>query len=300
MTTTSVPVKRRAGISAERLGLGKNPIGRILFWLIILVIILYLLFPFYWAFRTSISPDNDIYATPVQYFPAHPTLANYQFDLSDSGFLRALLNSAIVGVAVTLLSLVLGASAAYALARFKFRGRSFMMYLVLSMTMFPQIAVLGALYQVVHNLGLYNHLGALVLTYLIFTVPFTVWVLTSFFQQMPKDLEEAAYVDGASPVQTMYMVMLPLVAPGLVTTGLLAFIGAWNEFLFALSFIQTPDKMTVPLALVNFATSTAGGFEIPWGQINAATIIVTVPLIVLTLIFQRRILAGLTAGAVKG
>jgi trehalose/maltose transport system permease protein len=117
---------------------------------------------------------------------------------------------------------------------------------------------------------------------------------------MPKDLEEAAYVDGCTPFQTLYMVMLPLIAPGLVTTGLLAFIGAWNEFLFALSFIQTPDKFTVPLSLVNFATTTAGGFEIPWGQIQAATVIVTVPLIVLTLIFQRRILAGLTAGAVKG
>jgi trehalose/maltose transport system permease protein len=274
--------------------------GRVLFYLLLAVISIYIVFPFYWAFRSSITPDNALFSTPVQYFPTSPTLVNYQLVLSSDQFLRALANSTVVAVTVTLLSLVIGVMGAYALGRFRFNGRLPVMYLILSMTMFPQIAVLGSLFQRVSQLGLYNQLPSLIITYLIFTLPFTVWVLTSFFQQMPRDLEEAAYVDGCSPFQTMYMVMLPLVAPGLVTTGLLAFIGAWNEFLFALSFIQTPDKMTVPLALVNFATSTAGGFQIPWGQINAATIIVTIPLIVLTLIFQRRILAGLTAGAVKG
>ena len=174
------------------------------------------------------------------------------------------------------------------------------MYLILSMTMFPAVAILGALFALISQFGLYNTLPALILTYLVFTLPFTVWVLTSFFQAMPRDLEEAAYVDGATAMETLYLVMLPLIAPGLVTTGLLAFIGAWNEFLFALSFTQTPDKYTVPIALFNFTTTTGGGFEIPWGPIMAATIVVTVPLITLTLIFQRRILGGLTAGAVKG
>jgi trehalose/maltose transport system permease protein len=135
---------------------------------------------------------------------------------------------------------------------------------------------------------------------MIFTLPFTVWVLTTFFQQMPRELEEAAYVDGATPFQVFYKVLLPLAAPGLVTTGLLAFIAAWNEFLFALSFTQTPPKFTVTIAIFRFEPTTAGGFEIAWGQIMAATIIITLPLIILTLIFQRRILAGLTAGAVKG
>jgi trehalose/maltose transport system permease protein len=270
------------------------------FYVLLLIIFVYIVFPFYWAFRSSITPNNDLFTTPVQWWPNNPTLANYQQVLSDNHFLQALLNSAIVAVSVTLLSLFIGVLASYALGRFRFQGRLPIMYLVLSMTMFPQIAVLGALFQRVTEFGLYNQLLALILTYLIFTLPFTVWVLTSFFEAMPKDLEEAAYVDGATPVETMYMVMLPLVAPGLVTTGLLAFIGAWNEFLFALSFIQTPDKHTVPIALVTFAVSTTGGFEIPWGPIQAATIVVTVPLIVLTLIFQRRILAGLTAGAVKG
>jgi trehalose/maltose transport system permease protein len=125
-------------------------------------------------------------------------------------------------------------------------------------------------------------------------------VLTSFFQSLPKELEEAAYVDGASPFQTLYQVMLPLIAPGLVTTGLLAFIAAWNEFLFAVSFLQTPDKRTVPLAISLFATTSGGGYELPWGAIMAGTVIVTVPLVVLVLIFQNRIISGLTAGAVKG
>jgi trehalose/maltose transport system permease protein len=278
----------------------KHFISRTLFYLLLAVIAVYLVFPFYWAVRSSITPDNDLFTTPVQYFPNRPTLQNYFLVLNNGNFLRALANSTVVAVSVTLLSLVFGVFGAYALGRFRFRGRLPVMYVILSMTMFPSIAVLGALFDRISQLGLYNQLSSLIITYLIFTLPFTVWVLTSFFQQLPKDLEEAAYVDGCSPMQTLYLIMLPLVAPGLVTTGLLAFIVAWNEFVFALSFIQTPDKMTVTLALVNFATSTAGGFEIPWGQIQAATVIITLPLIVLTLIFQRRILAGLTAGAVKG
>ncbi len=277
-----------------------NYFSRGLFYVLLLVIFFYVIFPFYWAFRSSLTPNADLFATPVQYWPTNPTLAHYQQVFGDLNFLRSLLNSAIVAASVTILSLLIGVLSSYALGRFRFRGRLPVMYLVLSMTMFPQIAVLGALFARVSEFGLYNTLWALILTYLIFTLPFTVWVLTSFFEQMPKELEEAAYVDGCTPFQTLYKVMLPLVAPGLVTTGLLAFIAAWNEFLFALSFTQTPDKRTVPLALFSFSTSTAGGFEIPWGPIMAATVVVTIPLIVLTLVFQRRILAGLTAGAVKG
>jgi trehalose/maltose transport system permease protein len=277
-----------------------NYFSRAAFYLLLLVIFVYILFPFYWAVRSSFTPDNDLFVTPVQYWPTNPTLDHYRQVLSDPTFLRALLNSAIVAGSVTILSLAIGVLGSYAIGRFRFRGRMPVMYLVLSMTMFPQIAVLGALFFYISNLHLYNTLTALILTYLIFTLPFTVWVLQSFFEQMPRELEEAAYVDGCTPFQTLYLVMLPLVAPGLVTTGLLAFIAAWNEFLFALSFTQTPENHTVPVALYTFSTSTAGGFEIPWGAIMAATVVVTVPLIVLTLIFQRQILAGLTAGAVKG
>ena len=274
--------------------------SRVLFYVVVGIILLYIVLPFYWAFRSSITPSGELFATPVAYWPSQPTLDNYRQVLGDQVFLRALLNSTIVAGSVTLLSLAIGVLGAYAVGRIDFTGRRPVMYIVLAMTMFPQIAILGSLYTRINDLGLYNTLWSLILTYLIFTLPFTVWVLANFFRAMPKDLEEAAYVDGATPFQTLYKVMLPLVAPGLVTTGLLAFIAAWNEFLYALSFTQTPDKRTVPLAIFTFSPQTGGGFEIPWGQMMAATVVVTVPLIALTLIFQRRILAGLTAGSVKG
>jgi trehalose/maltose transport system permease protein len=273
---------------------------RVPFYLLIGAIFVYALFPFYWALRSAFTPERDLFATPVQYFPLDPTLEHFRKVLSSGEFQDALLNSTIVATSVTLLALAIGSLSAYALGRFQFRGRAATLYLMLSMTIFPQIAILGALYTSINRLGLYNSLGALIFSYMIFTLPFTVWVLTSFMRALPKDLEEAAYIDGASPLQVFYKVMLPLVAPALVTTGLLAFIAAWNEFLYALSFTATPDKRTVPVAIVSFTGESGSTFQTPWGQIMAATIIVTLPLIVLTLVLQRRILAGLTAGAVKG
>jgi trehalose/maltose transport system permease protein len=275
-------------------------LSRTLFYVVLAIIFVYIVFPFYWAFRSSITPDGELFVTPVHYWPSQPTFDHYAQVLGDGQFVRSLGNSAIVAISTTLLALFIGTVGAYALGRFRFKGRLPVMYLILSMTMFPSIAILGSLFDLVRRFGLYNNLLSLIITYLVFTLPFTVWVLTSFFQSLPKELEEAAYVDGASPWQTLYKVMLPLVAPGMVTTGLLAFISAWNEFLFAVSFLQTPDKRTVPLAIFLFATSSGGGFEVPWGAIMAGTVIVTIPLIVLVLIFQNRIISGLPAGAVKG
>jgi trehalose/maltose transport system permease protein len=291
----------------------KTTVGRILFrspfYFLVIVIFVYALFPFFWAVRSSFTPEGDLFVTPLKWIPTSPTLDNYRNALSASFFQDALINSTIVAGAVTLISLAIGSLAAYALGRFKFRGRAFVMYLMLSMTIFPQIAILGALYTIisgqnifwfVHLPNWYDTRQALVFSYLIFTLPFTVWVLTSFMRALPRDLEEAAYVDGATPIQVFYKVLLPLIAPGLVTTGLLAFIAAWNEYLFALSFIQSPNHYTVPLAITNFISPTGSAFAVPWGQIMAATVIVTLPLIFLVLVLQKRILAGLTAGAVKG
>ncbi len=282
--------------------LKRTPVGRFVtklpFWLLIVAIFIYAIFPFYWAIRSAFTPESELFRTPVDYFPKHPTLANFRGALSTSTFQHALINSTIVAGSVTLISLAIGSLAAYALGRFRFRGRSAVLYLMLSMTIFPQIAILGALYTMITRFHLYDSLGALILSYMIFTLPFTVWVLTSFMRGLPGDLEEAAYVDGATPLQVFYKVLLPLIAPGLVTTGLLAFIAAWNEYLYALSFIQTPQKYTVTLAITTFQGKS--GFQQPWGEIMAATVIVTLPLIVATLVLQRRILAGLTAGAVKG
>jgi trehalose/maltose transport system permease protein len=284
--------------------LRRTPVGRVLvkvpFWILILAIFIYALFPFYWALRSAFMPASELFTTPIKYFPTDPTWANFSEVLNSSFFRRALLNSTIVAGSVTLISLAVGSLAAYALGRFRFHGRTFVLYLMLSMTIFPQIAILGALYTMISNFHLYDKLGALVLTYLIFTLPFTVWVLTSFMRALPGDLEEAAYVDGATPLQVFYKVLLPLIAPGLVTTGLLAFIAAWNEYLYAVSFIQTPSHYTVPVAITSFTARGGNAFQVPWGQIMAATVVVTLPLIAATLILQKRILAGLTAGAVKG
>lgn len=284
-------------------------IGRIAFWFLIIIIMIYTLFPFYWAIVSSLKPSSELFDTPVAYWPKNPTLQNYRDVFANPIFPLALRNSIIVTVSTVLLALLVGSLTAYALGRLKFRGRTFILYLILSMTTFPAIAILGSLYQMIVGAGLYNRLGALIFSYTVFTLPFTVWVLTSFFRALPGELEEAAYVDGATPLQTFRMVLLPLAAPALVTTGLLAFIGAWNEFLFALTFTQdygnpsnffdlSKGARTAIVAVATFQGKTQ--FELPWGSIMAASVTLTIPLVILVLVFQRRIMAGLTAGAVKG
>jgi trehalose/maltose transport system permease protein len=304
MSTAAETTRTAARPVSRSRAFRRSPLGRVLvkvpFWILVVVIFIYALFPFYWALRSAFMPASELFETPIKYWPSDPTLQNFRDVLSSNFFRRALLNSTIVAGSVTLISLAIGSLAAYALGRFRFRGRSFVLYLMLSMTIFPQIAILGALYTMISNFHLYDKLGALILTYLIFTLPFTVWVLTSFMRALPGDLEEAAYVDGATPLQVFWKVLLPLIAPGLVTTGLLAFIAAWNEYLYAVSFIQSPNRYTVPIAITSFTAKGGNAFQVPWGQIMAATIVVTLPLIAATLILQRRILAGLTAGAVKG
>jgi trehalose/maltose transport system permease protein len=212
-----------------------------------------------------------------------------------------MLNSAFVASTTVIIALVVGSFAAYALGRAQFRGRRMMLYLVLAMTMFPQISILSGMFQIVDEvLDIYGSPISLIFSYPIFTLPFTVWVLTNFFEGLPSEIEQAALVDGATPFQTFYMILLPLTMPALITTGLLAFIAAWNEYLFALTFTLVNDNgQTVPVAISQF-TGSASEHEIPVASLMGGVVVVTVPLIVLVLIFQRRILAGLTAGAVKG
>jgi len=275
-----------------------NIIGNVLFWGVVLLIAFYTLFPFYWAIVSSLTPASLLFSTPVKYFPTPPSLGAYKTVFGNPLFLRAMLNSAFVAGTTVILSLVVGSLGAYALGRLQFRGKTLVRYTILSMTMFPAIAILGSLFTMVRSLGIYNTPWALILTYMTFSLPFTVWVLSNFFQSLPLELEQAAYVDGATTFQTFYMILLPLTAPGLVTTGLLAFISAWNEFLYALTFTVSLEKRTVPVAIALFQGEQQ--FEIPWGDIMAAAVVVTVPLVVLVLIFQQRLVEGLTAGAVKG
>ena len=272
--------------------------NRLAFYLLVAFIVVYSVFPFYWAVISSFKPSDALFSANPSFLPFPWTLDHYKNVFLQANFGRNLLNSLIVAGGATLLSLGLGVLAAYALGRLPFPPRNAVLYVVLAMTLFPQISVLSGLFILLRATELFNtHLG-LILSYLLFTLPFTIWVLTGYFRSLPQELEEAAYVDGATPLQTLLRIMLPLTGPGLVTTGLLAFIAAWNEYLFALTFTVGDRVKTVPPAIASFGGATP--FEIPWGSIMAASVGVTVPLVVLVLLFQQRIVAGLTAGAVKG
>ena len=266
------------------------------FYVLVVVIVVFSIFPFYYAIVTSFATGTALFE--VNYIPRHFDLSNYQTVLGGRTFPRNILNSVFIAGATVVFALFLAVTASYALARVRFRGRGLLLMTILAVSMFPQIAVLAGLFELIRFLGLFNSPWALILSYTIFTLPFTVWVLTTFMRDLPVEIEEAAIIDGATPWIIITRVFLPLLWPALVTTGLLAFIGAWNEFLFALTFTSSEITRTVPVAIAML--SGASVQEIPWGPIMAASVIVTVPLIVLVLIFQRKIVAGLTAGGVKG
>ncbi len=267
-----------------------------LFYLAVVLIVVVAVFPFYYAILTSFKSGTALFE--VNYFPRQINFANYAAVLNQGEFPRNIVNSVIVATLTVAIALLLGVTASYALARVQFRGRTLLLLTILGVSMFPQIAVLAGLFELIRAIGIYNTPPALILSYTIFTLPFTVWVLTTFMRDLPIEIEEAAIVDGATPWVIITKVFLPLMWPALVTTGLLAFIGAWNEFLFALTFTSSNTTRTIPVAIALLSGATQ--YETPWGIIMAASVLVTVPLIVLVLIFQRKIVAGLTAGGVKG
>ncbi|MEI3855246.1 MULTISPECIES: carbohydrate ABC transporter permease [Ensifer] len=269
---------------------------RTAFYALVAAIIIMAVFPFYYAVLTSFKSGTALFQ--VDYWPKEISFENYAGIVSSGTFLRNLANSLLVATVVVAVSLLLAVTAAYALARVRFRGRGLLLLTILSVSMFPQIAVLAGLFELIRSVGIFNTPLALIFSYMIFTLPFTVWVLTTFMRDLPVEIEEAAIVDGATPWVIITRVFMPLMWPALVTTGLLAFIAAWNEFLFALTFTSSDSQRTVPVAIAMLSGSSQ--HEIPWGNIMAASIIVTVPLVILVLIFQRRIISGLTAGGVKG
>jgi len=276
--------------------LAKKLISKIAFLMLLAIILIFTVFPFYYAILTSFESGSELFT--VEYWFSSFDLANYQSVLSQESFVKSIWNSVFVSFSTVVIAMAFGLTAAYALGRVQFRGRGTVLMIVLSVSMFPQVAVLSGLFEVIRAMNLYNDPLALIFSYTIFTLPFTVWILTTFMRQLPKELEEAAIVDGASPLTTLFRVFIPLMWPAMATTGLLAFIAAWNEFLFALTFTLTNSERTVPVAI---ALITGGSqHELPWGNLMAASVIVTVPLVILVLIFQRRIVSGLTAGAVKG
>ncbi|MFN5997689.1 MAG: carbohydrate ABC transporter permease [Paracoccaceae bacterium] len=268
----------------------------IAFYALVVVIVVFSVFPFYYAIVTSFSTGTELFK--VNYWPKSFDWGNYESVLGGRNFVRSIGNSIFIATTTVVFALFLAVTASYALARVRFRGRGLLLMMILAVSMFPQIAVLAGLFELVRFLGIFNTPYAMIMSYVIFTLPFTVWVLTTFMRDLPVEIEEAAIVDGATPWIIITKVFLPLLWPALVTTGLLAFIGAWNEFLFALTFTSSETTRTVPVAIG--LLSGASQQEIPWGPIMAASVIVTVPLIILVLIFQRKIVAGLTAGGVKG
>ncbi len=296
--TVKAPAGARKETAVARRKAPKAPGTPWWLWLAVAAIVIFCLFPFYWLINISLKTGPDL--ADSSFFPPNPTLDNYSAIFQNDQFTRALLNSAIVSITTTVLALMVGSFCAYALARLKFKGKFWLLALILSITTFPAITIAAPIFKLWTDIGLFNFefgLG-LVPPYLTFALPLAIYILTSFFKEIPKDLEEAALVDGATNFQAFVKVVVPLAAPGLATAGILTFIAAWNEFLLAITLTSSPSARTVPAAIAFFTGSTQ--FEIPYGTITAASVTISVPLIVLVLLFQKRIVAGLTAGAVKG
>jgi len=273
-------------------------VRRLPFYLVVALIAAYALLPFVWAISTSLKSESELFG-PARLVPRDPTFRHYANVLTSRTFMRSLSNSVLVAGGSAVVALAAGSFAAYALGRLRFRGKQAMLYAVLAMTMFPQISVLSGLYTNVREFGIYGSQAALIYAYPLFTLPFAAWVLTTFFRGLPREIEEAAVVDGATTGQIFARILLPLTVPALVTTGLLTFIVSWNEYLFALSFtITNPRAQTVPVAIAQFAGVVEQ--QEPIAEIMAAAMVVTLPLVILVLVFQQRIAAGLTAGSVKG
>ena len=271
--------------------------GRVLLYGAALLVVLVSVYPLVYALATSFKTGNALFGTTL--WPEAPSWHNYrQLFEGRQPFGRHLLNSALVASLTVALSLALALTAAYALGRLRFRGRGALLLAILAVSMFPQVAVLSGMFELMRALGLYNRAIGLVLPYTVFTLPFTVWILTTFMRALPIELEEAAIMDGCGPLRIVFQVFLPVLAPALVSTALLAFIGAWNEFLFALTFVADDRQRTVPVSLSLITGASA--YEVPWGSLMAASVVVTAPLLLLVLLFQRRIVSGLAAGAVKG
>jgi len=268
---------------------------RLGFYILLIVVCLYCLGPYLWQFITSLKPQAELSTLPP-ILPENPTFNHYVSIFRAHPFLRIIANSFIVASSTTVLSLVIGSLAAFALAKLDVRRKGLMLVFVLSVSMFPAIATVSPLYIIIRALGLRDTLLALIITYTTFSLPLTIWILTSFFRNIPHDLYLASRVDGCTVFQSFYKVILPLSAPGLFATAILVFIFSWNEFIYALTLTASERARTLPVAIALFP----GLHEIPWGEIAAASILATLPTVLLMLLFERRIVSGLTAGAVKG
>ena len=266
----------------------------------IALVLIFALVPVVWIMALSLKTPASV--ADGRFLPAHWTLDNYKglFDggISNSPFLKPLINSIVIAVISTVIAIVLAASAAYAIARLDFPGKGLILGVALAIAIFPTISIVGPLFDIWRSIGLFDTYPGLIIPYLTFALPLSIYILVAFFREIPWDLQDAAAVDGATPFQAFRKVILPLAAPGTFTAAILVFIFCWNEFLFAITLTSSNNARTVPAALAFFTGESQ--FTAPTGNIAAAGVIVTVPIIIFVLFFQRRIVTGLTAGAVKG
>lgn len=274
----------------------KQTLGWVIFYVFVAIFVVLLLLPFIWQFLTSVKPLNEIAEMPAKWIPSYIHGQFYVNVFTKHPFARYMLNSLIVATLSTLISLLIGATAAYALSRLHFKGRTILLMVILGVSMFPTIATLSPLYLILKNLKLLNTYRGLILTYVGFSLPMAIWLMTNFFSQIERGFEEAAAIDGCSYFQTFFKIMLPLIKPATFSVGLLVFINCWNEYLYSLTFMSQDSMRTVPVGIALFPSN----YQLPWGDMAAASIVCTLPLILLVLIFQKNIVAGLTTGGMKG
>jgi multiple sugar transport system permease protein len=275
---------------------GRGTLNTVLFYVFLVIFVLVSVFPLIWIFKMSIVTKSELFASPPTILPHSPTSVSYAKIFSDPAFQQALVNSTIISATTTVICLFFGSITAYAIARLRFRFKGTVMTLILAISFFPAVAIIAPLFIQYAQVGLIDTYASVIITDTVFALPLTIWLLVAFFRELPVDLEDAAKVDGATTIQAFQKVIVPLAAPGVFTTAILTFIFAWNEFLFANTFLLDPATQPVTVAIPNFATV----YTVDYGAQAAAAVVVTVPLVILVLIFQRRIVSGLTAGAVKG
>ena len=266
------------------------------FYVMVAIFVVASLFPFYWIVITAFKTPAEISAGTSSLLPGHITWSNFSTILTQHVFLRSLLNSVIVALSTTILTVIIASLAGYGLARTNIRGKQLIQGFLLVAGFFPVIAMVGPMFITYRKLGLLDNLAGLVIAYFIYTLPLATWFLTSFFSQIPRELEEAAIVDGATRLQALRRVIVPVAVPGIFTVAILGFIFCWNDFLLALSFVTTPSNYMAPLAIVNLGQSQYQTF---YNLIDAAVVVITLPIALIVLFAQRRIISGLTAGSFR-
>jgi ABC-type glycerol-3-phosphate transport system permease component len=271
-------------------------VRRSAFYVLIAAFIVVSLFPFYWIVITSLKTSAEISKGTTSLLPGKLTFSSYVDVFTQSNFLRPLANSAIIALSTTALTVVIASLAGYALARVALHGRGVILAFILLAGFFPVIAMVGPLFLAYKDLGLLNTYIALIITYLVYTLPIATWFLANFFSQIPRELEEAAVTDGATRLQALWKVIVPVALPGVFTAAILSFILAWNDFTFALSYLQTPNMYTAPLAIVNLGQSQ---YQVFYNRIDAAVVVITIPIALIVIFAQRRIISGLTAGSFR-